>query len=59
LELISEKRKARKKWHQTRVPQDKTRLNNLTLQIKEEIKQLKDDTINEFLRELTNDSSKE
>jgi hypothetical protein len=58
LELISEK-KARKKWHQTRVPQDKTRLDNLTSQIKEEIKQLKNDTISEFLRELTNDSSTE
>jgi L-rhamnose mutarotase len=38
------------------VPQDKTRLDNLTSQIKEEIKQLKNDTISEFLRELTSDS---
>jgi len=59
LELISEKRKAREKWHQTRALQDKTRLNNLTSQIKKEIKQLKNDTISEFLRELTNDSSTE
>jgi ribosomal protein S3AE len=57
-ELISEKRN-RKKWHQTRAPQDKARLNNLTTQLKEEIKQLKNDTISEFLRELTNDSSTE
>jgi hypothetical protein len=59
LELISEKRKQRKKWHQTRVLQDKARLNNLTSQLKEEIKQLKNDTISEFLRELTNYSSTE
>nr|XP_012234580.1 PREDICTED: RNA-directed DNA polymerase from mobile element jockey-like [Linepithema humile] len=59
LKLISEKRKARKKWHQTRAPQDKARLNKLTSQIKEEIKQLKNDTISEFLRGLTNDSSTE
>jgi uncharacterized protein HemY len=57
LKLISEKRKQRKKWHQTTAPQDKPRLNNLTSQLKEEIKQLKNDTISEFLRELTNDSS--
>jgi non-homologous end joining protein Ku len=44
LELISEKRKQRKKWHQTKAPQDKARLNNLTSQLKEEIKQLKNDT---------------
>jgi len=41
------------------MPQDKTRLNNLTSQIKEEIKKLKNYTISEFLRELTNDSSTE
>jgi hypothetical protein len=57
--LISEKRKQKKKWHQTRASQDKARLNNLTLQLKEEIKQVKNDTISEFLRELTNDSSTE
>ena len=34
-------------------------MNNLTSQIKEAIKQLKNDTISEFLRELTNDSSTE
>jgi hypothetical protein len=57
--LISEKRKQGGKWHQTRAPQDKARLNNLTSQLKEEIKQLKNDTIREFLGELTNDSSTE
>jgi hypothetical protein len=34
-------------------------LNNLTSQLKEEIKQLKNDTINEYLKELTIDSSTE
>jgi hypothetical protein len=57
LELISEKRKQRKKWHQTRAPQEKTRLNNLSYQLKEAIKQLKNDTVSNFLRDLTNDSS--
>jgi hypothetical protein len=57
LELISEKRQQRKKWHQTRAPQEKTRLNNLSYQLKEAIKQLKNDTVSNFLRDLTNDSS--
>jgi hypothetical protein len=59
LELISDERKQKKSYHQTRSPQDKARLNNLTSQLKEEIKQLKNDTISEFLMELTNDSSTE
>jgi hypothetical protein len=33
-ELIAEKRRARKRWQQTRTPADKTRLNNLSLQLK-------------------------
>lgn len=59
MELIKEKRKARRKWYQTRAPKDKTRLNNLTSQLKEEIRQLKNDVISESLRELTNDRSTE
>ena len=59
LELVYKKRKARKKWHQTRAPRDKTKVNQLTSQLKEEIKQLKNDTMSEFLKKLTNDSSTE
>jgi hypothetical protein len=55
LELISEKRKQRKKLHQTRALQDKARLKTLTSLLKEEIKQLRNDAISEFLREVTND----
>ena len=40
-DLIAEKRKARRRWHQTRDPQDKTELNNLAQQLKREIKELK------------------
>lgn len=59
LELIVQKRKARKKWQQTRSAQDKTLLNNLTSQLKDEIKQVKNDTITDYLKKLTNDSSTE
>ena len=59
LDMISEKRTARRQWHQTRAPQDKTKLNYLSSQLKEEIKQVKNDTISGYLRELTNDSSTE
>ena len=56
-DLITEKRKERRRWHQTRNPQDKTELNNLAQQLKREIKELKNDTISAYLRELTNDNS--
>ena len=46
---------ARKKWQRTRSLQDKTLLNSLTSQLKDEIKQLKNDTISKYL--LTNDSA--
>lgn len=55
--LLNQKRKARKKWHQTRDPQDKKLLNNLTQQLKREIQQVKNESINSYLRKLTNDRS--
>ena len=55
--MVTEKRKARPRWHQTRHPQGKTELNNLAQQLKREIKELKNDTISGYLRELTNDNS--
>jgi predicted house-cleaning noncanonical NTP pyrophosphatase (MazG superfamily) len=56
-DLIAEKRKARRRWHQTRDPQYKMELNNLAQQLKREIKELKNDSISAFLSELTNDSN--
>ena len=40
-DLIAENKKAIRKWHQTRDPEDKTELNNPTQQLKKEIKELK------------------
>jgi hypothetical protein len=59
LKLIAEKRKARKKWQRTRAPQDKTVANNLAAQLKYEIAQLKNESMSNFLENLTNDSSTE
>lgn len=56
-ELLAEKRRARRKWQQTRAPQDKTKLNNLTQQLRREIKALKDDSIKNYLRGLTSDNT--
>jgi predicted ATP-dependent endonuclease of OLD family len=56
-ELIAEKRKTRRRWQQTRAPQVKTKLNNLTQQLKREIKELQNDSISCYLRELTNDNN--
>jgi non-homologous end joining protein Ku len=39
-ELIAEKRETRRRWQQTRAPQVKTELNNLTQLLKREIKEL-------------------
>jgi hypothetical protein len=57
VDLLKDKRKARKKWHQTRNPSDKTKLNNLTQQLRREISEIKNETFNRYLRELNNDKS--
>jgi hypothetical protein len=54
-ELIAEERRARKRWQQIRTPADKTKLNNLSLQLKREIQEVKNESINSYLRELTNE----
>ena len=56
-DLIAEKRKARRRWHQTGDPQDKTELNNLAQQLRREIKELTNDSISTYLTELTNDNN--
>lgn len=53
--MVQEKRKARKKWQQSRSPEDKRVLNKLTQQLKEEIKIIKNESFQSFLRELTDD----
>lgn len=56
-ELIMEKRKLRKRWQQTRAPEDKTKLNNATQQLKREIQQIKNESISIYLSNLTYDSN--
>lgn len=55
--LINEKRKLRRKWHQTRNPADKTALNNRSQNIRREIQRIKNEAIGEFLTELTADKN--
>lgn len=51
--LVAEKRKLRKKWQRTRAPDDKTRLNNATQKLRREIIEIKNESINKYLSELT------
>lgn len=53
--MVREKRKARKKWQQTRHPADKTVLNNLTQQLKREIQKIKQESIKQYLENMTAD----
>lgn len=55
--LIKEKRRARKKWQNTRYPPDKAIYNKLSEKIRREIQDLKKDSINTFLRELSPDQN--
>jgi hypothetical protein len=55
--LIAEKRKLRRKWHQSRNPHDKNLLNRASQQLSNEIKTIKQSSINNILTELTQDSS--
>lgn len=55
LMIIKNKRRLRRKWQQTSAPQDKAKLNKLSTQLKEEIKQLKNDSIRDALENLTSD----
>lgn len=54
-ELVAAKRRARKKWQQTRAPIDKNRLNQLTQQLRREIQEIKNESINFYLKNLSND----
>lgn len=56
-DLIKEKRRARKEWQKSRTRENKTVLNNLTQQLKREIQEIKNESINKYLRELTDDQN--
>lgn len=55
--LIEEKRKQRKKWHSSRCPEDKRKLNNLTTNLRRQIKTYNDDNTNMYLEKLTSDKN--
>jgi hypothetical protein len=52
-ELIKKKRKARKDWQRNRAPENKKILNKLCIKIKSFIKELKNESINRYLQNLT------
>lgn len=52
-ELVKEKRKARRRWQQSRDPADKTILNNKSQHLKREIQKLKEESIRTYLHELS------
>jgi hypothetical protein len=54
-ELTARERSARKRWQQTGTPADKTRLNNLSLQLKREIQEVKNESINSYLKKRINE----
>jgi hypothetical protein len=51
--LIVKKHKLRRKWLQSRIPYDKNLLNRVSEQLSEEIKNIKQTSINEFLTDIT------
>lgn len=58
-ELVKDKRRARRRWQQSRDPTDKNILNNKTQQLKREIKKLKEESVNYYLENLTADKTTE
>jgi hypothetical protein len=54
-EMVVEKRKARKRWRQTRCPEDKKLLNTLCEQLKQEIRKIKNESFTRFLSDLSED----
>jgi hypothetical protein len=58
-DLITERCKLRRKWHQSRNPHEKTLLNRASQQLSKEIKNIKQTLINQFLSEFTADNSTE
>lgn len=56
-EMVNMKRKAMKKWQHTRSPEDKTVLNRIGNELKALIKEVKHESLNKFLCELTADKN--
>lgn len=52
-ELVKEKRLARKRWQETRDPEDKTNANRLSQQLKRLLHKIKNENINYYLKNLT------
>jgi hypothetical protein len=51
-QLLREKRKARAMWHQTHIPTDKTRYNQLTNKLKAKLKQMRDASFTDYIHSL-------
>lgn len=56
-QLLSEKRKQRRIWQQSRCPEDKKKLNKMTKELSKMIQNHNDDSMNRYLQALTSDSS--
>lgn len=52
-ELISKKRRARKRWQRTRAPQDKEEMNRLSNQLRAAIREMKNETFTRYINSLT------
>lgn len=52
-ELVREKRRARRRWQQSRDPADKAVLNRTTQKLRREIQKLKEETVNSYLQGLS------
>ena len=55
--LLQEKRRSRRRWQQTRSPEDKKLLNNLGQNLKRAIQTYKNESFTQFLHGLTNEES--
>lgn len=56
-QLLSEKRRQRRVWQQSRSPEDKRKLNNMTKKLSKMIQVFNDSSMNRYLQTLTSDSS--
>jgi hypothetical protein len=52
-QLLREKRKARTMWHQTHIPTDKTRYNQLTNKLKAKLKEMRDESLTDYIHNLS------
>ncbi|KMQ83299.1 reverse transcriptase [Lasius niger] len=53
MNMVKNKRKARKRWNQSRDPEDKRVLNNLSQKLRREIKSLKENNLKNYLSNLS------